>query len=392
MSYGSINPMNTNGPALDAIGTDPCPETKLAHNLKQLDCAVSELLTIRGELDLDHRDTQTAIQDFTLALQFNNQNERAMVGKTRAETRSSTDGGDPTSAFTPTTNRSPSPRVFRSDSGYRLIAIRPECNFEESQHVIYDFGNTPEQKRLAIYHAKQLARDPNERFKMELNDEVPDMYFSAAVQRVHSLIETVALIAPQDQLDSPRTPYLPATGSREQMLALPEPRGIWRCLVETTDEKCDSSLTKADELEGFIQSVESTVCTAVSETDVFELVEQFEKLRSFPTAFEKLFVACQSHGKPPVQDDLTRALLEDENQSFPVDGACHLSAALQSVQYSIYAATMEKTSTTLSQYPAHFRAAFELDLHAFIYETLLFAVSRHPSLKPSDTREAVSCA
>lgn len=108
--------------------------------------------------------------------------------------------------------------------------------------------------------------------------------------------------------------------------------------------------------------------------------------------FEKLFVACQSHSKPPVQDDLTRALLEDDNQSLPVDGACHLSAALQSVQYSIYAAAMEKTSTTLSQYPAHFRAAFELDLHAFIYETLLFAVSRHPSLKPSDTSEAVSCA
>ena len=287
MSYGSINPMNTNGPALDATGTDPCPETKLAHDLKQLDCAVSELLTIRGELDLDHRDTQAAIRDFTLALQFNNQNERAMVGKTRAETRSSTDGGDPTSAFTPTTKCSPSPCVFRVDSGYRLIAIRPECDFEECQHVIYGFGDTPEQKRLAIYYAKGLARDPDERSQMEMRDEVIDSYFSVAVQRVHSLIETVALIAPQDQLDSPRSPYLPAPGFGDQVLALPEPRGQWRCLIETSDEKSDSPLTKADELESFIQSVESTVCTAVSETDVFELVEQFEKLRSFPTAFEK---------------------------------------------------------------------------------------------------------
>ena len=226
---------------------------------------------------------------------------------------------------------------------------------------------------------------------MEDRDEVIDMDFTVAVQRVHSLIETVALIAPQDQLDSPRSPYLPATGSREQMLALPELRGIWRCLFATTDEKCDSSLTKADELEGFIQSVESTVCTVLSETDVIELVEQFKKLRSFPTAFEKLFVACQSNDKPPEQNDLVHALLEDEGKSYSVDGACRLSAALQSVQYSIYAATMEKAFTTLSQYPANFRAAFELDLHAFIYETLLFAVSSHPSLRPSDTREADSC-
>lgn len=388
MSQGSTNPANSNAPALDATGNDLAFDAQLSRKMKQLDCTISELLAARGELGLEQCDTQAAVRDFKLALQFNQHNERAMRGKSYAEARPSTDDGSANSATAPASNGFSSIYLSRVESGYRVVAIRPECDFNEESYVISQFGISSDQKRLAILCAKELARDPDERLQMELDDKVTDQHFSAAVQRVHSFIETVALIAPQDQLDSPRTPYLPAPRLGQPMSPVAELRGIWRCLAETIAEKDDSSLTKAKELESFVYAVESTVVTAVSEMDLAKLIEQFENIPSFPNTFEKLFVACQSNGKPAVQDDLARALLDGDDEGVPVHSACLLGGALQAVQESIYAATMETTAPKLAQLPRHFCAVFELDLHAFIYETLLFAVSGHPSLRP----QAVSCA
>ncbi len=395
MSHDNIPTIVTNEPTSDSQQTAFSPEQNFKASTKQLDVAISELLTARGELHLANFAHDSAMQDFTLARQFNNENSRAFDGQ-RTAIQSIVEPAKNTpeiqmSSSALLNNPLPSQSTFRIDSGYRVMATYPHNDFDEDQRPLEIFPNTKEGRRHAIANAKSIARDPSGRQCLDNNYQIDDPEFTAAVQKFHCLVETIALIAPQEQLDSIEFPFLPAQHPSQQAIVAPiKTQGRWNCLLlEGAEEANTPTFPKADDLECQIQSTEAIVNATASAIKITDTAQLFHQQQYSQQIYKRLCVACQCALKAPTQDDLIRTLLGVPG--LPVQTASTLVEMLQKAHGEVYGHVLSIDVPIIELLPAKYRNRWDLDLQAFIYEKLLVKMSRTGSSENRETPELVGC-
>lgn len=376
------NTINNSQPSSNALSV------ALSEHTRPLDEAISELMATRGEIHLAGDAPEVAIRDFILARQFNTDNARAVQGQATAESHPFAHqvlGGELNST-------SPVSLIslthFRNDSGYRVMATYPDNNFDEDHRPLIFFPDTPEGRRGAIDYAKWLGRAPHERRRLDSNYQIDDPDFSASVQRFHCLVETIAVIAPQERPNAIGFPFLPIPKSAQHAVVAPiKTLGRWNCLVA---ESLGTEPASTDKIECQIQSTEAFVNAAVATIELADIVQFFSDRPDFPLIYERLFVACQCSLKVLANDDLARTLLDVPE--LPVESASKLAGMLQKAHLGVFCQVLERGIPDLEQFPEEVSSQWKLDLQTYIYESLLLRISHCVSHERREIPDLVNCA
>lgn len=376
------NTINNSQPSSNALSV------ALSEHTRPLDEAISELMATRGEIHLAGDAPEVAIRDFILARQFNTDNARAVQGQATAEAHPFAHqvlGGELNST-------SPVSLIslthFRNDSGYRVMATYPDNNFDEDHRPLIFFPDTPEGRRGAIDYAKWLGRDPHERHRLDSNYQIDDPDFSASVQRFHCLVETIAVIAPQERPNAIGFPFLPIQKSAQHAVVAPiKTLGRWNCLVA---ENLGTEPASTEKIECQIQSTEAFVNAAVATIELADIVQFFSDRPDFPLIYERLFVACQCSLKVLANDDLARTLLDVPE--LPVESASKLAGMLQKAHLGVFCQVLERGIPDLEQFPEEVSSQWKLDLQTYIYESLLLRISHCVSHERREIPDLVNCA